>query len=180
MERLTNKDVYVQLNVPHSQTKLYLHLNNLVRALQLDPDLASLERAQLEKTFQMLFIASGYDYVSYFAGLGKTSFFQAFFQHSEFITSRLMPGRLSQTADETKDMGVLAFMRLIGTLYFKKHFSACVSLKGTRTPQQLFNACACDGVSQKQQHIEWYNAIRAIVSDRITCEQDRMPTHTSM
>ena len=29
-------------------------------------------------------------------------------------------------------------------------------------------------------HLEWYNSIRAIVSDRITCEQDRMPSHTSM
>ena len=78
-ERLSNKDVYIQLNVPHSQTKMYLHLNNLIKALQLDPDLANLERSKLPQLFQMLFIVSGCDYVSYFAGQGKTSFLQSFF-----------------------------------------------------------------------------------------------------
>ena len=32
----------------------------------------------------------------------------------------------------------------------------------------------------KEKHLEWYNTIRAIVSDRITSEQERMPSHTSM
>ncbi len=92
LDRLTDKDIYVQINVTHSQTKLYVYFNNLVKALELDPDLASLERYELAKTFQMLFITSGCDYVSYFAGLGKASFIQAFFQHAAFISGNQMAG----------------------------------------------------------------------------------------
>ena len=178
LDSLAEKDVFVQINVPHSQTKLYVHLNNLVKALQLDPDLASLERSELARTFQMLFITSGCDYVSYFAGLGKASFFQTFFQHAAFITGNQMTGSLSDTAESKTEVGFLAFLRLIGTLYFKKHYSALVSLKGTETPQQLFHAC--HEQNHQEKHLQWYKAIRAIVGDRITCEQERMPSHSSM
>ncbi len=174
-EILTNKDVYVQIDVLHSQTKLYIHINDLIKALQLDPDLANLEKSKLANIFQMLFITSGCDYVSFFSGHGKSAFFQVFFQHADFITGRSMPGSLSDSGEKNKENGFLAFLRLIGTLYFKKHYSAIVSLKGSKTPHQLFNAC-----NGANQHIEWYNTIRAIVSDRILCEEDRMPSHTSM
>ena len=176
--RVSNKDIYVQLNVPHSQTKLYLHMNNFVRALELDPDLASIPRPQLPNVLQMLFITSGCDYISYFAGQGKASFFQVFFQHAGFITGSQMLGSLSDTTEGEKSNGFYALLRLIGTLYFKKYFAALVSLKGLETPQQLLNACSASDL--KDKHLEWYNTIRAIVSDRITSEQERMPTHTSM
>ena len=38
-DRVSDKDIFVQLNVLHSQTQLYLHLNNLITALQRDPDI---------------------------------------------------------------------------------------------------------------------------------------------
>ena len=178
LNRISDKDIYVHLNVPHSQIQQYLHLNNLLKALELDPDLASLQRSELANVFQVLFITSGCDYISYFVGQGKASFFHAFFQHASFITGDRMLGSLSDTAENTKSFGFLAFLRLIGTLYFKKHYSAVVSLKGLETPQQLFYACTeCD---PKERHLEWYNAITAIVGDRITSEQERMPSHTSM
>ncbi len=94
-------------------------------------------------------------------------------QHSSLVTRWL-----ADTAENKKDVGFLAFLRLIGTLYFKKHYSALVSLKGSETPQQLFHACCEQNLREK--HLEWYQAIRAIVSDRITCEQERMPSHSSM
>ena len=43
----------------------------------------------------------------------------------------------------------------------------------------MFNSklqCSC----VKEQHEIWYNEIRGIVSDRITSEEERMPSHTSM
>ena len=98
-----------------------------------------------------------------------------------FITGQHACGLLSDTTEDKKEMGFLAFLRLIGTLYFKKHYSAIVSLKGVETPQQLLNAQESSSqLCQKQLHQQWYNSIRAIVSDRITKEQERMPSHTSM
>jgi len=178
---IPHKEVIVQINVPHSLTNLYLHLNNLVTALQLDLDLASLPRPALANIFQMLFIVSGCDYISYFAGLGKAAFFNAFFQHATFITGQNLPGLLSDMAENCKEVGFLAFLRLIGTLYFKKHYSSIVSLKGVQTPQQLLHAQETSLNSTPQEvHSLWYNCIRGIVSDRIIDEKDRMPTHSSM
>ena len=131
-KRLQNKDMYIQLNVPHSQTKLYLHLNNLVEALQLDPDLASLERSKLPEIFQMVFIASGCDYVSYFAGQGKTSFFRSFFQHAEFITGRHMHGSLSDTTEENKDTGFYArYLVLQEALFCTSVLERCENTSAT-------------------------------------------------
>ncbi len=78
----------------------------------------------------------------------------------------------------TQKMGYLAFLRLIGTLYFKKHYSAMVSLKEVETPSQLLNAQQCPSI--KEAHLKWYNEIREIVSDRIVNEEVRMPSPTSM
>ena len=89
-----------------------------------------------------------------------------------------MCGMLSNNSGDMVEEGFLAFLWLIGTLYFKKHYAAILSLKGAETPQQLFNAQ--EKQLPKDMHLQWYNSIRAIMSDRITTEQDRMPSHTSM
>lgn len=41
---LSDKEYIIQLNVPHSAQKRYIHLNNLLTALKNDPDIASLPR----------------------------------------------------------------------------------------------------------------------------------------
>ena len=89
-----------------------------------------------------------------------------------------MLGSLSDISEQQKSVGFFTFIRLVGTLYFKKHYAAVVSLKGLETPQQLFNGFCNSG--PEQNHLEWYNCIRAIVSDRITSEPERMPSPTSM
>ena len=167
------------MNVLHSKVCSYIHLDNLLKALNLDPDLASLPRHDIPFIFQMLFICSGCDYISYFARQGKATFFNAFFQHAAFISGQQMDGLLSDTSEERIEMGFLAFLRLIGTLYFKKHYAAMVSLKGTETPLQLFHAHP-PSTDLKEQHLLWYNNIRQVVSDRITSEEERMPSPTSM
>ena len=53
-------------------------INNLIKALELDPDLASLPHYHFPKIFQMLFICSGCDYLSYFHCQGKAAFLNAF------------------------------------------------------------------------------------------------------
>ncbi len=76
---ISSKEIIIQLNIPRSPTCSYIHLNNLVLALEYDPDLASLPRPKLNKIFQMLFICSGRDYISYFHGHGTAVFFINFF-----------------------------------------------------------------------------------------------------
>ena len=149
LSSISNKQVLVQLNVPHSPTPSYLHLNNLITALELDPDLASLPRSSLCNIFQMVFICSGCDYVSYFHGHGKAAFFNTFFQHAPFITGEHADGLLSDIGEDVKERGFLSFLRLIGTLYFKKHNSAMASLKNVETPQQLYNSITAASIKEK-------------------------------
>ncbi len=70
----------------------------MLTALALDPDLASLPQHKLPEIFQILFICSGCDYISYFAKLGKAAFFNVFFQHATFITGGQIDGLLSDTS----------------------------------------------------------------------------------
>ena len=98
----------------------------------------------------MLFIVSGCDYTSYFAGIGKAPFLNAFYQYSHFITSNKQEGSLSDNDGKSEiKKGFLSFVRLIGTLYFKKHLSAFVALKCVQTPVQLFNSIAGHTIEEK-------------------------------
>ena len=143
-----------------------MHLNNQKTTLENDPDLASISWVRLPRTFQMLFILSGCDYTSYFAGLGKAAFLNAFYQYSNFITGNKEEGSLSDNSGESE------------TLYFKKHLSAFVALMCIQTPIQLFNSTT--GQTSEERYQQWYRNIRGIVSDRICNEEKRMPSYTSL
>ena len=126
--------------------------SNLLKALKNDPDLATLPENKLGKIFQTLFICSGCDYTSYFSGHGKATILNVFFQHAEFINGVQMPGCLSETSTTNKKSGFLSFIRLVGTLYFKKYLSAFVSVYGFDTPNQLFNSFVDSSLSLDQKH----------------------------
>ena len=115
-------DVIVQLSSYTSIERRYLHLNKLRTALNTDPDLATTQHETRSKLLQSLFICTGCDYTSFFVGIGKATFMRIAFQHCEFINSdtTAFPGSLTHTA-QCKDKGFLAFIRLVGTVYFKKH-----------------------------------------------------------
>lgn len=82
----TDKECFVQVNMPHNADTKYIHLNKLINALSLDPDLACIPCNKLTRILQMLYICSGCDYISYFYGYGKSAFFNTFHQHASFIT----------------------------------------------------------------------------------------------
>lgn len=174
VDQCSQKEVIVQINVAKSRELKYLHINNLVRALQDDPDCGTLPRDKLTRIFLVLFVSSGCDFISYFSGYGKGGFLNTFYQHASFITGKQSYGHLSDTSEE----GFYSFLRLIGCLYFKKYYSAIVSIRGIDTPQQLLQSFPSSSLGD--QHTQWYNAIRSIVSDRISNEEERMPTKTSM
>ena len=83
-----------------------------------------------------------------------------------------MPGCLSETQTYNLNSGFQAFLRLVGTLYFKKNLPAFVSEYGFATPNQLFNSL--DTVPHK--HKIWIEKIRNVVADRIVCEEERVPS----
>ena len=72
-------DVFVRVSMFSSQEHRYLSLNNLLTSLQSDPDLSTIPRELLSQVLQTLFICTGCDYVSYFAGIGKSTFLKVFF-----------------------------------------------------------------------------------------------------
>ena len=79
LERYSNTEVTVQL-APSTTVELFsqsrfLLLNNLRQALHEDPDLADIERPALTSVLQTVFVATGCDYVSFFARIGKATFF---------------------------------------------------------------------------------------------------------
>ncbi len=81
---------------------------------------------------------------------GKEGTVKSKVQHATFITGQELPGLLSDTAEDRKETGFLAFLRLIGTLYYKKYYASMVSLKGVQTPQQLLHAQETDPNSPKK------------------------------
>jgi len=122
----TQHDVYVQISTLTTPDARFLHLNLLHTALAGDPDLASTPTSQLPKILQMTFICTGCDYISFFSGLGKATFLRVLFQHSSFINANTIdyPETLADTDTDQLHAEFLAFIRLVGTAYFKKHFSA--------------------------------------------------------
>ena len=78
MLQLSQKEYIVQLNVPHSMQKRYVHLNNLLCAFQNDPDLVSLPQTHVGTIMQAVLISTGCDYVSYFKSLGKSTILNIF------------------------------------------------------------------------------------------------------
>ena len=66
--------------------------------------------------------------------------FLVFFQHAAFITGNQLIGLLPESSEEGKKQGFLAFLQLVGTLYFKTKLAAFVSLRNAETPNQQFNS----------------------------------------
>ena len=120
---------------------------------------------------------SGCDYVSFFSEIGKATFLRYFFQYASFITSsedQLTPGTLADTDLEGTafDAGFLAFLRLIGTVYYKKHAS------GFDTPSHATHYLRFTDptLSIKQCHFNWLADIRDNIWNRIRFENQMIPS----
>ena len=126
-------------------------------ALCQDSDLVSLDKERIGKIIQVVFICSGCDFVSYFIGQGKASFYKIFFQYCRFISGQSDQsfGSLHQTNQDSRTLGLLAFYRLIGCVYFQ---SNRVALNDFDSPEQIFNKC--DASDIVAQHHEFLDVIR--------------------
>jgi hypothetical protein len=63
----------VQINLPQNQSQ-FIDLTRLNHCYLHDPDLASLPATHIPNILLQLYIVSGCDYISYFCGIGKTTF----------------------------------------------------------------------------------------------------------
>lgn len=127
-----------------------------------------------------LFINTGCDFISYFKSFGKATILNNFFQYATFICGTNMEGSLEQTQLSDRETGFLAFTRMIGTCYFpKKHLPAFISNKGHSTPLQLYNSID-PSLPSMERHRVWLQEIGRLVSNRITTEEERVPSVTSL
>ena len=152
------KNILLEINTVGSQQKRILSLSNLKQDLMNDPDLCSLPGELLPQIFQTLYIVTGCDYTSFFSGIGKSTFMKYFFQFAEFITSgTAVPGTLADCSlqSDAFKTGFLAFLRLIGTVYYKKYSLAFTA----PTPHSHFTSFAKTGISMKAQHVNWLEDI---------------------
>uniref|UniRef100_A0A1X7SK26 Tesmin/TSO1-like CXC domain-containing protein n=1 Tax=Amphimedon queenslandica TaxID=400682 RepID=A0A1X7SK26_AMPQE len=173
-----SKHYIVKISAYSAIEASFIDLNSFHHALINDPDLASVPRTCLANILQTLFICTGCDYVSFFKKVGKATFFNYFFQHARFICSGNV-GSLYETTATVRSNGFLAFLRLVGTVYFKKHLPSFVSLYGHETPDQSLNSID-QTLDPHARHKLWFERIREVVSDRIQCEEERVPSCTSL
>ncbi len=172
-----NKQVLVQVSAISSREIRLLDLTALVVALQSDPDLVDIPSDILPQVMQTLFVCTGCDYISFFSQLGKATFIRYFFQYAN-VTSGDPLGTLADVAldgDHYKN-GYLAFLRLVGTIYFKKHGTAF----DTPTPATHFRNFAKAGKSIQQQHSDWLEDIRQSIWDRIKVENEMVPSNDAL
>ena len=164
-------DVVVQLNTYTSIEHKFLHVHKLRSALDGDPDLAIVPPHQTFKMMQTLFIATGCDYTSFFAGIGKATFMRIAFQHCSFVNanSESCPGTLVDTTD-SKENGFLALLRLVGTAYITKHSSTFQF----DSPRVFLNSFTSG--DRSSQHREWFECIRRSIWERIEFEDELPPS----
>ena len=78
-------------------------------------------------------------------------------------------GTLASTCDTSRELGFFSFVRLIGTVYFKKH----LSLFTYDSPRALFNSFPdSDPISQ---HKQWLDCIRSTMWETIEFEDELPP-----
>ena len=162
-----NKEVVVQVSSINSKEVKFIHLSALNAALANDPDLAGLEPRDLPHILQTLFVCTGCDYLSFFSGIGKATFLRYFFQYAPFISGKNANGSLRNIHFQ----GYLAFLRLVGTVYYKKHASGFDIPSPASHFLQFANA-----TDPSEHHKQWINNVRQNIADRSTFDSDMIPS----
>lgn len=172
-----DKHVFVQLNV--SGEDFFVSMSDLCSLLQADLSFQSLGStliAQLPLFLQMVYIVSGCDFTSFFHGHSKKQFLDVFQRDCFFITGEDSKGLLSHFCNSTFEKGLLAFYRLIGSVYFRSYSSAFEE----GDPQTLFHTKADPLKSLLDNHLTFLNVIRDGHFHRISSEAEWMPSVESL
>ena len=113
----------------------------------------------------------------FFSGIGNARFLKAFFEKADFISND-NSGHLSKmhlTLQELTESGFLAFLRLVGCAYFKKHRNAFPGV----TSESLFHSFAT-AQSEVEQHYKWLEHIHQKIWDWITFEGEMIPSVSAL
>ena len=169
------KKVIIRISRYNAQQMKFIKLSEFVNTLLHDPDLVSINPSILPRVIQSLYTLSGCDYISFFSQLGKATFLSDFFEYASFITAGNTddaPGTLACTDVH----GFLSFIRLIGVTYFKKHSSAFE----VESPVAHFRKCKDGAHTHLQHHQAWLESIRQTIWDRITFENQMIPSDCAL
>lgn len=142
-------------------------LNEFIDSLKRDPDLSLVPSQDLPAILQALHVSTGCDYISFFYGLGKSSFFNSFYRYSDTICGCRANGSV---ANSKSPEAYLSFLRLVGTAYFLKYRS---TYRATKSPVTLFNLCS--NSNAEEQHIQWLDKIRDMYGKKYL-----PPSHTTL
>ena len=169
------KEILIQVSPLHSCQLRLLNITALACALKSDPDLAEINPTTLLRVYQTLYVVSGCDYVSFFSQLGKATFLRYIYQYASFISSgKEYSGTLADTdLQDALDEGYLAFVRLIGTVYFKKYST---SFDGT-SPTAHFQSFLQPTLTAQQQHFAWLEDIRQNIWFWTKFENETIPSN---
>ena len=174
------ESVIVQLSRPSDKELKLLNVNILIDLLKRDPDIVHIPEINIPRVLQTLFVCTGCDYVSFFAGIGKAFFLKVFFEYAKFIAVDLVgpfTGVISHTnLLEQATASQLAFFRLVGCAYLKKHANAFYG----QTPSSLLNSFAMASLSPQEQHRKWLDQIRQTIWDRISSENETIPSYEAL
>lgn len=174
---IREKQIYVQVSPLSSHQLKILNLSALTTALANDPDLAHIDQTIRPRLLQTLYVASGCDYTSFFSQTGKATFMRYFYQHASFINSTT-EGTLADTdlTDLSYNRGYLAFIRLVGAIYFKKYTAAF----NAASPELHFVQFQIETRTTHQQHTDWLDDIRQNIWYRVKFENEMLPSNQAL
>ena len=171
--------VTVQLSKPGDKELKLLDLNLLLDQLKRDPCLVNIPKEDVPHVIQMLFVCTGCDYISFFSGIGKSYFFKVFLDYANFILGDVRGAfttRYTQSDIHNQSrITLLPFIRLVGCAYMMKHANAFHG----QTPQSLLNSLS-QANSAYHQHEQWLDNIRQTIWDRISFENQTIPSMTAL
>ena len=172
-------EVIIQLSKPSDKELNLLNLHTLVDAFVRDPDLTHISNHTIPLITQALFVSTGCDYVSFFSGIGKAYFLKVFFEYAKFIIKNnedtLAKSFMHTDLNEQAESTLLAFIRLVGCAYFKKYTNAFLG----ETPESLFNSFV-SATTPLDQHKKWLDHLRQTIWDRISFEDEMIPSLESL
>jgi hypothetical protein len=121
---LHEKSVYVQPK-DSPDNNIVIDMNQFASDLRNDICLQEVEN--IEECIQILYIISGCDYISYFNGFGKKTFFDDFRKKTCILlslqVSRIQISDIAYLSNVNSNTGLCSFYRLISTVYFSRHCS---------------------------------------------------------
>lgn len=164
--------VIVQLSKPSDKTLKLMDLTLLADALKRDPHLVHISENNILWMVQLLYVATGCDYVSFFSGISKAYFFQIFFENAVFIYGNTTTFGVHQQVQESS---LLLFIRLVGCAYIRKHANAFFG----KTPDSIYHSFS-EASSPTQQHQQWLDHIRQCIWDRISQECESIPSFSAL